>query len=211
MTTTPTIECKTGVRRLTLNDLPQWGPWPGRLLGLASWSPPSRTVEKIDAEYDKDKWAKLLDYNRAEGAHLGPQQLEEFAFLSALPRTIAVTLGEDIFEMSAVEALRRGKELIVECLRPLMPGCKSVVELGCAYGANLALLQEHHPDKYYFGGEYSPNAVELAAHWFRQESKIRVEQFNFYEESSYSFLSSLEPPIVVFTSQAIEQLPSALP
>lgn len=209
MTTNPTIECEPGVRRLTLNDLPQWGPWPARLLGLASWNPPSRTVEKIDAEYDKDKWANLLEYSRTKGTRLSPQQLKEFAFASAVPETVAVALGEDIFEMGAVEAFRREQELIVESLRPLMPCCKCVVELGCGFGANLALLQERHPDKHYFGGEYSPNAVELAAHWFRQKSGIRVERFNFYEESSYSFLNSLEPPIVVFTNQAIEQLPSA--
>jgi len=51
---------------VNLNDLPRWSPWPARLLGISPWEAPDRTVEKVDAEYDKDKYAGCLAfYNKA--------------------------------------------------------------------------------------------------------------------------------------------------
>jgi hypothetical protein len=38
-----------------------------------------------------------------------------------------------------------------------------------------------------------------------------VIPFNFYEPRSFEFLAELPPPIVLFTSHAVEQLPSSAP
>jgi hypothetical protein len=56
-------------------------------------------------------------------------------------------------------------------------------------------------------GEYARNACELALRLWRHTPNIEVGYFNFYDPLTYDVLERFEPPIVVFTAHAIEQLP----
>jgi hypothetical protein len=47
-------------RKISLKELPSWSPWPVRIVGLQQWSVPTRNLDKITAEYNNDKYAKLL-------------------------------------------------------------------------------------------------------------------------------------------------------
>ncbi len=53
------------MKRIPLDELPAWSPWPARLLGLEPWRIPNRTLAKIDAEYDREKYAQCLARSRA--------------------------------------------------------------------------------------------------------------------------------------------------
>ena len=83
----------------------------------------------------------------------------------------------------------------------------AVVELGAGFGYNLHLLSKiSKKNVEYLGGEYSRNAVTLAAKVFEGRANISVEHFNFYDED-YAILKKIDRPIVLFTAHAIEQIP----
>ena len=50
---------------VALDALPRWSHWPGRLLCADAWNGAARTIEKIDREYDKDKYAACLAFYHA--------------------------------------------------------------------------------------------------------------------------------------------------
>lgn len=57
----------------------------------------------------------------------------------------------------------------------------------------------------------SPAALETARRLFQDDANASARAFDFYDAASYEFIASLEAPILVYTSAAIEQLPSAAP
>jgi methylase of polypeptide subunit release factors len=62
-------------------------------------------------------------------------------------------------------------------------GCHSVVELGCGCGLNLWQLKQAFSDLEFAGADFSANAVTIA-----RRCGQNVSEFNFYDESTYSFL-----------------------
>jgi hypothetical protein len=198
------------MNKISLNDLPLWSPWPVRLLGLDSWTVPTRSTAKIDQEYNSDKYAKCLDHRTQTGAATTPEDVKQFEFGLGSSTQICIAIGNDLYAVSLAEARERYYDLLLSTIGAVAEKCKSVVELGAGYGYNLWMLQQHLIGHAFSGGEYSENAVQLAAHLYQDTSSIQVHN-NFYDEQSYSFLEAVEPPIAVFTSHAIEQLPGSSP
>lgn len=197
--------------RVPLNGLPQWSPWPGRLLGTVPWSPIERTQEKIDAEYDKDKYASCLAYYREHAQEgITVDHVRKEWEMRGLTSQKCVSFGEDLFLLSSSEFLSMNDRFLLEMLGSSVAEADIVVELGCGYGHNLWLLAQQFPKKKYFGGEYSAQAVTLAQELYRNSPSIHVEQFNFYDPT-YPILDQIEKGrrVLVFTRHAIEQLPSA--
>ena len=50
------------ISKISMDELPKYTPWVARVLGLEPFSKPVRDIAKIDAQYDKDVYAKLLAY-----------------------------------------------------------------------------------------------------------------------------------------------------
>lgn len=202
-------------RRISLNDLPKQSPWPARLLGLAPWAIPCRTIKKIDQEYDKDKYAKCVDYytNATNaGEKVTPEECKQFEFglygLDAVSK-ICVSYGNDLYEVKLSEARAEIYRLLLETMRGEVEKCGTVVELGCGYGYNLWLLRQRFPHKDLLGGEYSENAVQLASRLYQHDPKLRVLHFDFTKGQSYRLLEGVKPPIVILTVHAVEQLRSS--
>jgi hypothetical protein len=196
------------MNQIDLNDLPRWSLWPSRLFGLNQWKVPVRTVEKVDQEYDKDKYAKCLAYYINGGGKATPEEVKQFEFGSK--GTVCVSLGNSLMGMSLDEARARFYSLLVNTMRREIEQSASVVELGCGYGYNLWMLKQHFAGKEFRGGEYSSNAVNLASHFFARDSEIEISPFNFYEPS-YEVLDTIQQPVTVFTVHAVEQLPGTTP
>lgn len=191
--------------RIDLNDLPKYSQWPTRLLGLESFSTPSRTREKVDKEYDKDKYARCLDFFIRTGRPQDPEQIKRFEFGLEPEDKICISEGENLYLMEIAEARRKYYQILLQNLSPMIEGCYTVVELGAGYGYNLWMLKHQFPNKIFLGGEYSSNAVQLASGLFADGPK--VVRFDFYDSHTYGFLADATPPVLVFTSHAIEQLP----
>jgi hypothetical protein len=193
-----------------LNNLPAWSIWPPRLLGLAPWTIPSRTMQKVEQEYDKEKYAQCLDYYDLHAdRNVTPEEVKQFEFGHDGARIVCVSHGDELCEVTLGQARDECYRLTLDTVSSRVERCETVVELGCGYGYNLWMLKQHFPDKDFLGGEYSEKAVQLASHLYQHDPKIRVLPFNFYDDRSYRFLERADPPIAVLTVHAIEQLQSS--
>jgi hypothetical protein len=201
------MQFPSSARRITLNDLPRWSSWPGRIFGVDPWKGSARTIQKIDAEYDKDKYSACFSYFRSrKSADAAAVKAWE---MQASETETCISLEDELAVVSAKEAAAMHDRFLLETVGPFVEQADTVVELGCGYGYNLWLLSRHFPGKTYRGGEYSAQAVALAGELYRNEPSVRVEPFNFYD-ASYPILDALpRGRTLVFTRHAIEQLPSA--
>lgn len=198
------------MRNIDINDLPQWSPWPARLLGLEEFKQPKRDIDKIEQEYNQDKFATCLELYNKSGGTLDPLALRFSIGADDLEQECnGVVDGELVIasERELIDALFR---LLPAALADHTRESNTILEMGTAFGANLWKLSELIPGKQYVGADYSENAIQLAKLLYADRSDIRVEKFNFYDER-YPVLSEIDAPVTVFTSQAIEQLPSAVP
>ncbi|MBI4615056.1 MAG: class I SAM-dependent methyltransferase [Planctomycetes bacterium] len=196
------------MRRIDLDELPRWSAWPGRIIGTTPWTCPRRTIEKIDEEYDKDKYAKALEwYDRAGG---DPEAIMtfEWSVVGGGEHPICVSRGDHLYATTIGAARAAYQDLLHDVLRPAIDEGTTVVELGCGYGYNLWRLSGRMKARRFIGGDYSANAIKLAARLYERNSLVSVRPFNFYD-ALYQLLEQLEGPCVVFTSHALEQLPTA--
>lgn len=204
------MDIPASAKRIALDELPRWSPWPWKLLDADSTNVPARTIEKIDSEYDKDKYASCIDfYRRHPDATV--ETVKKQCEMKVLQTETRVSIGDDLYVIPQIEALTLNDMFFLESAGPSVEQADTIVELGCGYGYNLWLLSKHFPGKTYLGGEYSQNAVALANELYSNgSSSIRVEQFNFYD-ASYHILEHLRRGgrTLVFTRHAVEQLPSA--
>lgn len=195
------------MKRIDLDELPKYSPWVGRLLNIVPFQKPDRNVAKIDAEYDKDKYAKLqqlYDQNPKIGIE---ELMSVLADRSPPEKEVCVSRGDELFLASGAAVQRLAKQALLDILAPYMTMSHTVIELGCGYGYNLVSLTEIAPSHSFIGGEYSQNAVNLACRLFKDYPSITVSQFNFYDET-WPIFDAVEERAIVFTRYAIEQLPS---
>ncbi|MDD5544361.1 MAG: hypothetical protein PHX83_14425 [Acidobacteriia bacterium] len=197
---------------ISLNDLPQWSPWPARLLGINPFSVSARTIEKVDSEYDKDKYAKCLEFYLHSEHALTPDDVKWTEFSSDASAEVCISEGNALFVTTLGEGLSRYYDLIVNTMEQALENCKTIVELGAGYGYNLWMLKQrmHHQVRF-LGGECSANAIQLASLLYKNRVEgnypVSVLPFNFYDAHSYSFLDSEDSPMVIFTSHSVEQCP----
>lgn len=194
------------MQEISLNDLPRYSPWITRLLGLEIFERQIRDLAKIEREYNRDKYGRLLDYYKgkrdamAEEVKCWEMQSEK--------KEICISRGGKLFLVTPEEDQSIQDALLLEALGVPLQNASTVIELGCGYGYNLMVLNRKWPDLNFLGGEYSTNAVELSTILFGQVPNISIKQFNFYN-SEWSIFECLRQPVIVFTRHAIEQLPKA--
>jgi SAM-dependent methyltransferase len=197
------------VVQIDLNELPSLGPWPTRLLGLSPWNIPRRTVDKVEQEYNKDKYARCLEYYTQATSQLSPEQMKQFELEYTPDSDWNISIHNDIFRTTFADARKRHYDLLIQHLTKAISQSATVVELGCGYGYNLWMLQNHfRTNCHWLGGEYSTNAVSLANKLYADNPNLNVTTFNFYDEI-YTLLQQVPPPITIYTMHALEQIPDA--
>lgn len=196
------------MRKIDLNDLPEWSKWPARMLEFFPWKIPRRTTEKIDQEYDKDKYKSCLEYFTQAGGEISAEEIKQFE-LDDIPDEACISLDNELYVLSSKEAIKKYYDFIPASVNPEVENCETIFELGCGYGYNLWLLNKYHGSKSFIGGDYSRNAVQLASSLYCDNSNLKVLQFDFFNEQTYLFLESTESPVLIFTVHAIEQLPDS--
>jgi hypothetical protein len=193
--------------KVSLNDLPMWSPWPARIMGLDGWKVPVRNIDKIESEYNQDKYKKILEWVEKQTGEISLAQAQ-CALIDMVGLTpekqICMSRRQELLLSTVADGFTKFFRELALQLAPAFEGCRSVVELGSGVGFNLWYLKREFPRLEFAGADFSENAVKVA-HRFRQN----VVQFNFYEPNSYLFLKQLPAPITVFTCEALEQLPSA--
>lgn len=196
------------MRPLRLSELPAWSPWPARLLGLDRFEAPRRDVDKIDAEYNRDKWLKCLEAFRDSRGTMDARALRLLAYGGNSQELRAAVHRGRLVVTTVGTLLDAYDEILADALAGAIAGSRTVVELGSSFGQILWGLAERFPDRAFRGGEYSENAVALARELYAGGPDIAVSALNFYDDA-YEVLERAEGPVTVFTSQAIEQIPSA--
>lgn len=196
-------------KKINLNDLPTWSTWPQELLGLSQRRTISRTAEKVEQEYNKEKYFACVEKYKATNGEITIDALKQFE-IGIDNMEVCVSMGTDLFVMELGEARKSYYQFMKEAIAPHVEKSDSIVELGCGYGYNLWMLQQEFskPDLAWFGGEYSKNAVELGQKFVTSGENTTIEEFNFYE-ASYDIISKTKGRVTVFTAHAIEQIPDA--
>jgi hypothetical protein len=195
-------------KKISLNNLPSWSRWPEYLLGLASWPSVSRTSEKVDQEYDKEKYARGLEYCMSES---DPSYEDAMLHMTSdkTNQNVCISVGDDLLKVTRDEAVYQHKKLLERTLSDEIEKYSTIVEMGCGYGYNLGCLNLEFPHQRFIGCEYSRNAVDMAKLLFKKQPAIDVRLFDFNNKDTYRFLSDLESPVLVFTMHALEQLPES--
>ena len=201
-------------RKIDINELPRWSPWPARLLGLEEWKTARRDVAKIDREYDKDKYGRYLERYRELGPGATPDAIREIEMTHPTDEDVAVTIGTDLVVGPWGETCARYDTMLVEALRPAIEQHGIAVELGCGWGFYLGKLAQLLPDARLLGFDYSENANTLAREIFAAQRNITVGRFNYYSDRYDAIFDAVRESgferAVIYTSHSIEQLPSAV-
>jgi len=129
---------------IPLPELPQWSPWPSRLLGLTPWNTPHRTTAKVAEEYDKDKYARLLAHAK-EHAGISPWDVRAFELNIDPAKFACVSHKGSLYRVSQDKIMHMNAALLMETMAPLMQEADIIVELGCGYGYPLWLLHQGFP------------------------------------------------------------------
>lgn len=195
------------MQKISIDELPKYSPWVARLLGLDPFKRPVRNIAKVDSEYDKDKYAKLLAYYQANSG-VTTQAIREFVLKPILHRKVCLSKDSQIFLISPADYLQIDNETLIDALAEPIATVNVVVELGCGYGHNFSVLREAYPNRTWIGGDYSQNAVKLAALLFSSYDDISVSLFNWYDDS-WPIFESFKGKALVFTRHSVEQLPCA--
>lgn len=197
----------TDIQEIPIDNLPRWTNWPARMLGLETFVPPVRTTEKVAQEYGHEKWQYVLEAFEKSGRTADAAALRKIYY--ALPgeaQRAAVYRGKLVAAHANPTIMAWYDELLAEWMGPSIGKARTVVELGAGFGQVLWELRRRFPGKSYRGGEYTDSAVKLAGLLYATHPDISVEHVNFYDKS-YAVIEKAEGPVVVLTSQAIEQIP----
>jgi hypothetical protein len=195
------------LQEIAVDDLPRWTDWPARMLGLQSFVPPVRTTEKVAQEYGRQKWQFALDAFEKSGGTANAAILRTMYYASAGDaKRAAVYHGKLVAADATPTIMEWYDQLLAEWMGPSIERARSVVELGAGFGQVLWALRQRFPGKTYRGGEYTDTAVKLAGLLYAGHPDISVEYVNFYDRN-YAVIEKAEGPVVVLTSQAIEQIP----
>lgn len=190
------------MRRVRMNDLPRYSVWPKRLLGLEPWAQQRRDADKIQQEYNAEKYARLLEI--AEERNLGPSTLRAAELVEVIGRSeeCCVSFGNKLYMENILVAQWAVDELLRRKMAPYIEHCNTIVELGCGWGYNLWQVGAHWPGKRYIGGDVCHNALQIAG-------KVYPGHVYHHDMQNMALPGDPIPPVLVFTCQSIEQLPSA--
>jgi hypothetical protein len=196
------------LNEIPLNDLPKWSGWPARLIGTEDFAAVTRDLNKIHAEYSEDKWQKCADMFDAAGGKVDAFELRRMIYdLHSDKRRAAIVNGA-LVDASNADVMAWYDEILTSAMSDAVKSAKTIIELGCGMGHMLWVLRSCFPGLAYRGGDYAETAVSLAARLYQKTPDISVEKFNFYD-STYDIVEKSEGPVVIFTSQALEQVPTS--
>jgi hypothetical protein len=159
-----------------------------------------RDIEKVDAEYDKDKYAKLLSYFN-EHPDTTAEELRRIE--KDYPDMCRISIARALYNIPSAQLYKLENDILIKELANDIRQVDVIVELGCGWGYNLSVLKDKFPDKLYLGGELSQNAITLAGKY-----DIKVSQFNWYDDK-WEIIESLTGKALVVTRHSIEQLPTS--
>ncbi len=192
-------------RRLNLDDLPRYSPWPARLLGLTPWSRKARTKFELEREYEAEKWGPLCRYCESQPEHPPLAHLD--AWVAGDAEYVAFSVKDELYLADYAEALARYKDFVATNLAPYAEA-SALVELAAGYGSILLDLAQRDT----FGGlpllagEFTPSGRRLIMRSARKAGlELTCQAYDFLAPCLSGLVSS--PGALIFTSYG----PSCIP
>ncbi len=210
--------------RIGLNELPQWCAYTARMLAGEALTPANRNVSAILRTYELH-YARCLEYIDQLGVQASMEDVRAFQNRVTADvgrhnskrasvtknKPICVSLGDLLFELDDDKEQEINLRIMIDALSNLANECKTIVELGAGYGYGLHRLEPHFHGKNFCGADFSANAVAIAKRVFAGQTNVTFHQFCLTDVESYKFLEYLEPPLLVFTRHAVEQVQESEP
>jgi len=191
-------------RLIELNDLPQYSPWPARLLGIEEWENRTRNEQLVTNEYGQ-KWGTL--YRKyADQNFDGLREALEYLFMTHFQPHILFHLKENIyFTKNSVQLWDYFYSILFKVLTPYLSEKDTLVELGCGWGRNLFYALDMKLCKKAIGGEYTKEGRELGELISSQfDLPFEIRPFDYYKPD-HDFMQQLQGA-VVFSHNSIEQI-----
>jgi hypothetical protein len=191
--------------KIDLNRLPEFSPWPGRIMGIEEWKASGeRDKAHILREYG-EKWGSLLEvYQNQSFADL--KQALDFLFETHFPQKLLFHINEDIYYSDTdPQFWSFFYAKIIDVLNRYMSAEDSIVELGCGWGRNLFYFLHSGICRGAVGGEYTPEGLKLGE-LIKDQFNLPIEFHYFdFKHPGQEFLKKVENK-VVFTHNSIEQV-----
>ncbi len=181
---------------VTVDALPDWSPWPAKLLGLSAARQQRRTTEHLRREFNLEKYGALLAAVEREPG-LSLEQVRRLEIGDPEQR-VAMSIGDELFGASLGVAIDRLVAMQLERITAVTKatGAATVVDLGCGYGYLLARLRSVLGTVELRGGEHAPNGVALAERLHHDDRSLTVDRFDFLSTEACRPLEAARPPIV---------------
>ncbi len=154
----------------------------------------NRSVEKVNDEYNNDKYDKLLE-SGIDSAH--ELKIKQWGLRGKNEGDETfISFKDEIFKCTVAFSQQIHNSFIIDLLNAY--SSSNICELGTGFGYNLSLLKGFD---HVYGGELTQNGVEIG-----KRLGLDIDLFNFYNIKDYSFI---KPNSTIFTCHALEQLPDA--
>lgn len=193
------------MEKVALDDLPQYSPWPARLVGLQPWEQRRKTADEIDREYEREKWGPLLKRVRGNQGKVSVEMVDEWNH-SEEPKG-AILIANELYRASELEAHNLYISLVEKAIEEELP-VGSLVELGAGYGSiilNLLKRKRIYCDRF-IAAEYTQSGSELIrALAVRDSLPIQIGYCDITKEG----ITELPIPsgALIFTSYAVMCIP----
>ena len=162
-----------------------------------------RTQEKVNSEYNRLHWQKVL----SDRAWRNAKSLADFLAPSSLNERLRKVDGR-ILRISGQKYYQYRIGALGDLIARHCGNAKQIVELGAGYGYNLFALNQSHPDWTFKGFDISPNGItagrEIAAH-FGLSDQISLDRIDLTDALDPNFAAITGE--VVLTYFCIEQIP----
>jgi len=121
-------------QKITLDELAKYTPWPKRLMSSDPLQVRHKTESEVIREFDREKWARVLDY-AAKEPHLTLEKIED-TYCPLETETVGYD-HETFWLTTNRHMLRRQIEIYTDVLSKFMPGAAALVELGAGFGSKI--------------------------------------------------------------------------
>jgi hypothetical protein len=147
-------------KKIQLDDLPLYSPWPARIIGIENWQTRVKTPQEITREYEYEKWGPLLQKAKNYSGTLTLEKIDEWVLHEENPSVSHI--NDKLIRISILESHKYYVNLIEKMITPYLPS-SALVELGAGYGTIILALAKM---KSFYGmkvmaGEYTPSGIEL--------------------------------------------------
>jgi hypothetical protein len=183
-----------------LNMLPQYSPWPARLMGLEQWRSSARVPQELIREFETEKWGPLWERVRSSEVAPGFDEVEQY--ILANDKQLMCWSQGDLRLMSGKEAREAQFEHIATTLKSLRSR-HSIVELGAGYGQIVINLARRHgfENADLIAGEYTASGTKLIQ-YLAASYKLGITVAHCDLSEAPLIEMPIPPDSIIFTSYA---------